>query len=114
MKRIELKMSEKQKQFMRATCRHVGYGGARGGGKSWSVRAKALLLCLRWPGIKILIVRRTYPELVNNHITPLREMLHGIAEYNDQRKRSRAARPSLLGIATQMGTFCGTKAQSMM
>lgn len=87
MKRIELKMSNKQKQFMRATCRHVGYGGARGGGKSWSVRAKALLLCLRWPGIKILIVRRTYPELLNNHIEPMLKTLHGLAKYNDQRKQ---------------------------
>ena len=74
--------SEKQRKFLQATQRHVGYGGARGGGKSWSVRTKAKLLALRWPGIKILIVRRTYKELINNHVNFLRSELHGIARYN--------------------------------
>ncbi len=60
--------SEKQKEFLRASTKHVGFGGARGGGKSWAVRTKAALLALRHPGIRILIVRRTYPELTNNHI----------------------------------------------
>ena len=56
--------SEKQRLFLNDTHRYVGYGGARGGGKSWAVRVKAVLLCLRYPGIKILIIRKTYPELV--------------------------------------------------
>ena len=54
--------SEKQKQFLTDTHRYVAYGGARGGGKSWSVQRKSILLCLKWAGIKILIVRRTYAE----------------------------------------------------
>ena len=62
--------------------RQVGYGGARGGGKSWFVRWKAALLCLNYPGIKILITRRTYKELLNNHIEPLKAMLRGLARYN--------------------------------
>ena len=53
------RISEKQRQFMEALTRYVAYGGARGGGKSWAVRAKSKLLALSWPGIKILIVRRT-------------------------------------------------------
>lgn len=78
--------SEKQKQFFKAKTKHVGFGGARGGGKSWSVRIKAVLLALFYAGIRILIVRRTYPELVNNHINILRKMLLGIAVYNDKDK----------------------------
>lgn len=78
--------SEKQKLFLKANTKHVGFGGARGGGKSWSVRAKAKLLALRYPGIRILIVRRTYPELINNHINILRTELLGIAKYNDKDK----------------------------
>ena len=74
--------SPKQRIFLTDRHRHVAYGGARGGGKSWSVRYKAKLLAVRWPGIKILIVRRTYKELINNHIEPLRAELHGIAKYN--------------------------------
>ena len=78
--------SEKQKQFLTAKTKHIGFGGARGGGKSWAVRIKAVLLALFFAGIRILIVRRTYPELVNNHINILRKMLIGIAVYNDKDK----------------------------
>ena len=85
--------SEKQKLFLRDRHKYIGYGGARGGGKSWAVRIKAVLLCLRYPGIKVMIVRKTYPELQENHIIPLCEMLgcyldgeERIAEYNDGKK----------------------------
>ena len=74
--------------------KYIAYGGARGGGKSWAVRVKAALLCLRYAGIRVMIVRRTYPELRENHIKPLCEMLRcyhpdkteRIASYNDQKK----------------------------
>ena len=78
--------SEKQKLFLTADTMHIGFGGARGGGKSWSVRTKAKLLALNYPGIKVLIVRRTFPELVNNHINFLRTELYGIARYNKTEK----------------------------
>lgn len=74
--------SDKQAAFFMARTKHVGFGGARGGGKSWAVRAKSKMLSVRYPGIKILIVRRTYPELVNNHIHFLQGELNGIAKYN--------------------------------
>ena len=78
--------SEKQKLFLVAKAKHVGFGGARGGGKSWVVRYKAKLLALHFGGIKILLVRKTYPELIANHINTLRGELHGIATYNKQEK----------------------------
>ncbi len=78
--------NDKQKQFLTASAKHIGFGGARGGGKSWAVRTKAKLLALKYPGIRILIVRRTYPELINNHINILRKELLGIAQYNDKDK----------------------------
>ena len=86
--------SEKQKLFLRDRHKYVGYGGARGGGKSWAVRVKAVLLCLRYAGIKVMIVRKTYPELQENHIVPLCQMLgcylegeERIAVYNDGKKQ---------------------------
>jgi hypothetical protein len=83
--------SPKQKLFLTDTHRHVGFGGARGGGKSWSVRIKSIILALKHKGIRICIIRRTYPELIENHIKPLREMLMcgvkgSVAKYNDSRK----------------------------
>ena len=86
--------NERQWLFLRDTHKMIAYGGARGGGKSWAVRTKAVLLCLNYPGIKCMIVRKTYPELQENHILPLIEMLHcydqdrteRLASYNDQKK----------------------------
>ena len=83
--------NEKQKLFLMDHHKHVGFGGARGGGKSWAVRAKAILLAVKHPGIKILIIRKTYPELMANHIRPLKEILRtGVLgskiRYNDARK----------------------------
>ena len=78
--------NERQKLFLASHAKHTGYGGARGGGKSWAVRDKSKRLCLRYKGIKVLIVRRTYPELVNNHINQLRDELNGIAKYNKSEK----------------------------
>lgn len=76
----------KQMRFLRSRKRHLCYGGARGGGKSWIVRLSAKTKALEYPGIKQLIVRETYQELLNNHIMPLRDMLYGIATYNESKK----------------------------
>ena len=78
--------SPRQQEFFKAKTRHIGFGGARGGGKSWAVRTKAKLLALRYGGIRILIVRRSYPELINNHIRILCTELSGIAAYHDRDK----------------------------
>lgn len=73
--------SQKQILFLKDHHKHVMFGGARGGGKSWVVRDKAKRLALRYPGIRLLIVRRTFQELENNHIQPLCGELAGIAKY---------------------------------
>ena len=79
--------SAKQKLFLTDRHLHLCYGGARGGGKSWAVRTKAVLMCTKWRGIKVRIVRVSYPELEKNHIRPLRQQLKGISQYNEQKKR---------------------------
>ena len=76
----------KQKLFFQARERYVCYGGARGGGKSWCVRHKSVLMAARYPGIRILLLRRTFPELRENHIRPMRAMLNGIAQYRSTDK----------------------------
>lgn len=85
--RYDWRLSSKQLRFMKATRKHVGYGGARGGGKSYAVRARAVLGCLQYPGLKVCIIRRSFPELENNHIIPLRALLGTLAKYNKTEKR---------------------------
>lgn len=79
-------MNAKQAQFFRSRKRFVAYGGARGGGKSWSVQHKAPLMALYYAGIKILLLRRTYKDLERNHVRVLEPMLKGIARYSRQEK----------------------------
>lgn len=86
--------NKKQKIFIAdETHKYLGFGGARGGGKSWAVRVKATCCALKYFGIKILIVRRTYPELTNNHIVPLKKfyleqkLMPNYVKYNDKDKR---------------------------
>lgn len=85
------KPSPKQELFLLDKHRNVAFGGARGGGKSFAVRLKAVLLCLKHSGIKVMIVRKSFPELTANHIKPLKELLkigtkNSVAKYNDSKK----------------------------
>lgn len=73
----------KQKQFFHSRTLYTAYGGAKGGGKTWAVRVKAVGGALTYPGIRILIMRRTYPELEENHIRPIVSMVpQALASYN--------------------------------
>lgn len=76
-------LNPKQKQFCQARSRYVGYGGARGGGKTHVSRVKAFGGALTYPGIRILFVRREYPELEQTVILPMRKMIpQELATYN--------------------------------
>ena len=84
-------LSPTQREFLQAAAKYVFFGGARGGGKSFVVRVAAALYCFKYPGITCMIVRKTYPELQENHIVPLTRDLHcyapekaqRLAQYND-------------------------------
>ena len=68
--------SEPQWKFFLSRVRYTCYGGARGGGKSWSVIRKAVLMALYYAEIQILIVRREYDQLENPIIQPMLKLLH--------------------------------------
>ena len=72
----------KQEQFFLADARHIAYGGARGGGKSWAMRRKFVLLAFRYAGLRLLLLRRTLPELTENHVLPLKKELSGVVQYH--------------------------------
>jgi phage terminase large subunit len=76
----------KQIEFFKANSKYIAYGGARGGGKSWAARTKAILLALNYTGIQILLLRRTLAELRENHVIPLLKILKDIAVYKDKSK----------------------------
>ena len=76
----------KQIEFFKSEARYTGYGGARGGGKSWAARVKLSLLALNYEGIQMLLLRRTFPELRTNHIIPLQILLKDIAVYKESTK----------------------------
>lgn len=84
----------RQIEFLEAKVRYVAFGGSRGGGKSFIMRWKCVFLALMQPGIQILLLRRTLPELRENHLIPLQKILRTadkdaskrIAEYKEVTK----------------------------
>lgn len=76
----------KQELFFTSTARHTAYGGSRGGGKSWAMRRKFILLAMNYAGLKLLLLRRTLPELRENHVLPMISELYGVATYKDSEK----------------------------
>jgi hypothetical protein len=82
-----MKPNAKQREFFLAREKYVLYGGARGGGKSWSLRMKLIGLCLGYPNLNCVLLRRTLPELETNHFTPMMRMLDGYAKILISKKR---------------------------
>ena len=80
------KPSARQKLFFASRARYTAYGGARGGGKSWALRRKLVGLCLRYPKIRCLLVRRSYAELKSNHVRPLLAEYEGLITYREGEK----------------------------
>lgn len=60
---MDLEISKKQNDFIKAQANEVLFGGAAGGGKSYGQLIDALLYALKYPKSKQLILRRSYPEL---------------------------------------------------
>ena len=85
--RISGSPNEQQKKFFASRARYTAYGGARGGGKSWALRRKLVGLCLRYPGIRCLLVRRSYGELRQNHVLPLLSEYDGLLSWHESEKR---------------------------
>ena len=71
----------RQREFFRSRARHTAYGGARGGGKSWAMRRKMVMLAMRYANLRLLLLRRSLQELRENHILPLQTELNGYATF---------------------------------
>lgn len=57
------------------------YGGAKGGGKSYLVRAREVLRRLEYPKTTGSIIRKTFPELRANHIIPFWQEYPQLKQY---------------------------------
>ncbi|MEA4869494.1 MAG: phage terminase large subunit [Christensenella sp.] len=76
----------RQREFFESKARHTAYGGARGGGKSWAIRRKLVLLALHYEGLQLLLLRRTLSELTENHVRALQTELSGFVDYNQTQR----------------------------
>jgi len=86
---MNIELTELQLKFHEAKEDEVLFGGAAGGGKSYGQLSDALLYALEFPGIKQLILRRTFPELEKSLIRSSRTFYptsQKICSYNESKK----------------------------
>ncbi|MBR6529949.1 MAG: phage terminase large subunit [Clostridia bacterium] len=76
----------KQAEFFASRAGFTAYGGARGGGKSWALRRKLIAMCLRYAGIRCLLVRRTFAELKANHLSQMMAEYGAFLTYSEAEK----------------------------
>lgn len=78
----------------------LGYGGAKGGGKSWFTRTYQKLRRMRYAGSGGLIVRKTFDELEKNHISKLKkELPEHVYDYREQKHQFRLNNGSFIDCA---------------
>ena len=76
-------VNDKQQRFLDSRTMFTCYGGTKGGGKSHIIRIKAIGGALFNPGIKILMMRKTYNDVEENIIRPmLRQLAPELYSYN--------------------------------
>jgi phage terminase large subunit len=68
---------------MRNPARFRLYGGAKGGGKSYAMRMECVRQSTSAQNVRGLALRRTFPEIEENMVTPMiGELPHGSYDYN--------------------------------
>ena len=65
---LELPLHPKQGVAYLSKATEILYGGAAGGGKSYFMRAAAIIWCSLVPGLQVYLFRRIYDDLIKNHI----------------------------------------------
>ena len=63
----------------------IFYGGAAGGGKTDSILLAQIIYCQTYPEIRCLFLRKTYKALEARPIPRSKELLIGIAKYNESK-----------------------------
>lgn len=65
---FDVKFTAKQSRALQSEANEILYGGAAGGGKSYFMRALAIILCGLIPGLNVYLFRRIYDDLIKNHM----------------------------------------------
>lgn len=65
---MKLKLHKKQTLAATSRATELLYGGAAGGGKSHLMRCLAIRYCAEIPGLNVYLFRRTYNDLMKNHM----------------------------------------------
>src|SRR5260370_37493823 len=65
---LELKLHEKQRAVLDCRANELFWGGEAGSGKSFLVRALAIILCVEVPRLSAFLFRRTFREILDVHM----------------------------------------------
>lgn len=65
---LNLPLHPKQGVAYTSQATEILYGGAAGGGKSYGIRALAIIWCSMIAGLQVYLFRRTYDDLIKNHL----------------------------------------------
>ncbi|HQB07959.1 MAG TPA: hypothetical protein PK712_08865, partial [Rectinema sp.] len=65
---MKISLHQKQAEVLFSPATEILFGGAAGPGKSYLLRAAAIIWCNDIPGLQVYLIRRTYPELMANHM----------------------------------------------
>lgn len=103
----------KQKQFFSSTSRVTGYGGARGGGKSWSIQMLCVSLAMEYKGLSCCICRKTLKDVKDNHYAALLHIARNVLPSGMMTWRASESTFAFSNGSTISFAFYGTDSDSV-